>query len=109
MSTRTTTTSIRIPGDLLDRFDRLAKATDRTRSYHVIKALEAYIAEQDYLVNLFAEATAEADADPTAVTNADAAATAIAAGLLRPEDLEGPDPVSDEEYEAAQQLSVRWR
>jgi RHH-type transcriptional regulator, rel operon repressor / antitoxin RelB len=109
MSSRTTTTSIRIPGDLLDRFDRLAKATDRTRSYHVIKALEAYIAEQDYLFNLFAEATAEADADPTTVSNADAAATAIAAGLLRPEDLEGPDPVSDEEYEAAQQLSMRWR
>jgi len=57
MSTRTSTTSVRIPGDLLDRFDRLAKATERTRSYHVIKALEAYIAEQDYLVNLYAEAT----------------------------------------------------
>ena len=75
MSTRTSTTSVRIPGDLLDRFDRLAKATERTRSYHVIKALEAYIAEQDYLFNLFAEATAEADADPTTVSNADAAAT----------------------------------
>ena len=109
MSTRTSTTSVRIPGDLLVRVDRLAKATERTRSYHVIKALEAYIAEQDYLVNLFAEATAEADADPTAVANADAAASAIATGLLRPEDLEGPDPVSDEEYEAAQQRSVGWK
>jgi len=109
MSTRTSTTSVRIPGDLLVRVDRLAKATERTRSYHVIKALEAYIAEQDYLVNLFAEATAEADADPTAVTNTDATAKAIAAGLLRLDDLEGPDPVSDEEYETAQQLSVRWK
>jgi predicted transcriptional regulator len=47
MSTHTSTTSVHIPGDLLDRFDRLAKATQRTRSYHIIKALEAYVAEQD--------------------------------------------------------------
>jgi membrane dipeptidase len=47
--------------------------------------------------------------DPTAVTNADAAATAIAAGLLRPEDLEGPDPVSDEEYEVARQRGAGWK
>jgi predicted transcriptional regulator len=108
MSTTASTTSVRIPGDLLSRFDRLAEATERTRSYHVIKALEAYIAEQEYLANLFREAAAEADADPTEVSNADAIAAAIATGLLRAEDLEGPDPVSVEEYQAAQQRSTRW-
>ncbi len=108
MATGTSTTSVRIPDDLLDRFDRLTKATARTRSYHIIKALEAYIAEQEYLVDLFSAAAAEADSDPTAVTNADATAMAIEAGLLRPEDLEGPDPVSADEYEAAQERSVAW-
>ncbi len=104
-----TTTSVRIPATLLDHFDWLAGVTERTRSYHIVKALEAYIAEQEYLVNLFNEAGAEADADPTVVSNADAANAAIAAGLLRAEDLDGPNPVSDEEYEAAQQLGGVWR
>ncbi|HZS91483.1 MAG TPA: ribbon-helix-helix domain-containing protein [Chloroflexota bacterium] len=108
MATGTSTTSVRIPDDLLDRFDRLTKATARTRSYHIIRALEAYIAEQEYLVDLFSAAAAEADSDPTAVTNADATAMAIEAGLLRPEDLEGTDPVSADEYEAAQERSVAW-
>ena len=109
MPTNATTTSIRIPGDLLERFDRLASATERTRSYHVVKALAAYIAEQEYLNALFAEATAEADIDPTSVPNADAAALAVAAGLLRSEDLAGSDPVSDDEYVAAQERHVGWK
>ncbi len=72
------------------------------------KALEAYVAEQEYLVNLFAEAEVEADADPTAVASADAIAATVASGLLRRESMDGPDPVSHEEYEAAQQQSVGW-
>lgn len=109
MTTTTSTTSVRIPGDLLGRFDRLATTTERTRSYHVIKALEAYIAEQEYIMDLFAAATAEADADPTDIPNTQATADAVAAGLLRPADLEGPDPVSDEEYEAVQRRGSGWR
>ena len=109
MPTNTSTTSVRIPADLLDRFDRLAGATERSRSYHVVKALAAYIAEQEYLHALFAEASGEADADPTALPNADAIASAIADGLLRLEDLAGPDPVSDEEYAAAQAPDTGWR
>jgi hypothetical protein len=35
----------------------------------------------------------------------DAIAAAVAAGMLRPEDLQGPDPIGEEEYAAAQ----RWR
>ncbi len=109
MAISTSTTSVRIPVDLLGRFDRLAEETERGRSYHVIKALKAYIAEQESLAILFAEANAEADADPTAVANADATTIAIVAGLLRPEDLEGSDPVGDNEYEAAQQQVAVWR
>jgi hypothetical protein len=58
--------------------------------------------------DLLAEANAEADADPIAVPNAEAIASAIRGGLLRPEDLAGPDPVSDEEYEAAQNQPLWW-
>jgi predicted transcriptional regulator len=97
MSTSTSTTSVRIPDDLLERFNRLAEAIERTRSFHVIKALEAYIVEQEYLIALLTEATA------------DAGATAVAAGLVRPEDLGRPDPVSAEEYELAQHQGTRWK
>jgi len=92
-TTTITTTSVRIPDSLLVRFDRLAKATERTRSYHVVKALEAYVAEQEYLVTLFAEAEAEADADPTAVANADAIDAAVASGLLRRESMQPPGAI----------------
>jgi predicted transcriptional regulator len=108
MPGNTSTTSVRVPEDLLARYDRLAVATERTRSYHVVKALAAYIAEQEYLQELFAEANAEADADLVAVPNAEAIASAISSGLLRAEDLAEPDPVSDEEYLAAQTRVLGW-
>lgn len=108
MAGNTSTTSIRIPEDLLARYDRLAAATERTRSYHVVKALAAYIAGQEYLQELFAEANAEADADPVAVPNAAAIASAISSGLLRAEEVAEPDPVDDEEYLAAQTRILEW-
>ncbi len=103
------TTSIRIPGDLLDRFDRLANRTERTRSYHVVKALAAYIAEQEYLNALFTDLKADADSDRTAIPNDEAVSSAIASGLVRAEDLDGPDPVSDAEYAAVQTIDSEWR
>jgi predicted transcriptional regulator len=108
MAGNTSTTSIRVPEDLLARYDRLAAATERTRSYHVVKALAAYIAQQEYLQALFAEANAEADADPVAVPNGEAIASAIQSGLLPAEDVAEPDPVGDEEYMAAQTRIVEW-
>jgi RHH-type transcriptional regulator, rel operon repressor / antitoxin RelB len=109
MAIEATTTSIRIPSDLLDRFDRLASSTERTRSYHVLKALAAYIAEQEYLNALFTDLKSEADNDPTAMPNVDAIASAVTSGLMRAEDLESLDPISDAEYIAAQSSSAGWR
>jgi predicted DNA-binding protein len=37
MARSTSTTSVRIPDELLSRFNRLAEATERPRSYHVIR------------------------------------------------------------------------
>jgi|SRR5579864_9508391 len=105
----TVTTSLRVPADLLARYDRLGALTERPRSYHLLKALEAYIEDQLWLAKTMASAVAEADADSTVVTNAEDTANLIARGLVRPEDLEGPDPISDEEYEATQRGPLRWR
>jgi predicted DNA-binding protein len=41
----TETISIRAPKDILDRLEEVAKATDRNRTYHIIKAIEYYIDE----------------------------------------------------------------
>ncbi|HZS91561.1 MAG TPA: ribbon-helix-helix domain-containing protein [Chloroflexota bacterium] len=109
MNTSLRTTSLRLPEDLIERFDRLAEATERTRSYHFQKALEAYIAEREWLVSTVRETLNEAAADTRRLTNDEVTARLIEQGLLQPEDLDGPDPVSDEEYEAAQHQPLSWR
>ena len=37
--------SIRIPDDLVSKLDEISKETERPKSFHVQKALEAYLAE----------------------------------------------------------------
>ena len=37
--------SIRIPDDLASRLDEISKETERPKSFHVQKALEAYLSE----------------------------------------------------------------
>lgn len=105
----TATTSLRVPADLLARYDRLGALTERPRSYHLLKALEAYIDDQLWLAETMASAVADASTEVTDVTNAEDTANLIARGLIRPEDLAGPDPIGDEEYEAAQRGPLRWR
>lgn len=43
---RSRTVSIRLPPDLVEAIDDLARETDRSRTYLTKKALEAYLAEQ---------------------------------------------------------------
>ena len=38
--------SVRIPDPLAKELDQVAKSTERSRSYHVQKALESYLEEQ---------------------------------------------------------------
>ena len=38
--------SVRIPDPLAKELDQVAKTTERSRSYHVQKALESYLEEQ---------------------------------------------------------------
>ena len=41
----TTSISVRLPPDLADQLDRIAKETERSKSFVIQKALEAYIEE----------------------------------------------------------------
>jgi RHH-type rel operon transcriptional repressor/antitoxin RelB len=41
----TTSISIRLPPDLADQLDRIAKETERSKSFVIQKALEAYMEE----------------------------------------------------------------
>ncbi len=40
------TISIRVPDDLYKGLDMIARENERSKSFHVIKALEAYLKEQ---------------------------------------------------------------
>ena len=42
----TTTISLRMPDELLRELDSVAKTTERSRSFHIRKALEIYLGEQ---------------------------------------------------------------
>jgi len=54
----TVTTSLRVPADLLARYDRLGALTERPRSFHLLKALQAYIDDQLWLAETMAAAVA---------------------------------------------------
>ena len=46
--TATIPTAIRLPAELVQRYDNLAKNTGRSRTYYVTEALEDAIAELEY-------------------------------------------------------------
>ena len=48
----TVTTSVRLPVDLVKRYDNLAKATGRSRTYYVTEALEESITQLEYQYGL---------------------------------------------------------
>lgn len=54
--------SIRMPGDLLERLDGLAKATDRSRSYLATLAIEEFVATQEWQVRAIREGMEDAEA-----------------------------------------------
>lgn len=40
------TLSVRLPNNIAEELNKIAKATERPKSYFVLKALESYLAEQ---------------------------------------------------------------
>lgn len=55
----TQTVSIRVRSDKVDRLERLAKATDRPRSWHVEQALDAYLDVQAWQIEQIEKGMAE--------------------------------------------------
>lgn len=54
--------SVRIPADKVERLERLATATDRSRSWHIEQALDAYLDLQSWQVVQITRAMAEMEA-----------------------------------------------
>jgi len=59
---QTTTMTVRLPVDLRDSLDRLAKATERTRSWLALDAIRSYLAREEWQIAEIEAAIQEADA-----------------------------------------------
>ncbi len=59
---KTTSLSIRVPEELSERLDALAKATDRSKSFLAVQAIEEFVTIQEWQVAAIDEGIAEADA-----------------------------------------------
>ncbi len=58
---QTTTMTVRIPSDVKDRLERLARSTDRTKAYIAGRAIEDYLDVQEWQVSAISDAVREAD------------------------------------------------
>jgi RHH-type transcriptional regulator, rel operon repressor / antitoxin RelB len=56
-----TTMTVRLDEATLTRLEKLARATERTKAYLANKAIEDYLANQEWQVQAIKEAVAEAD------------------------------------------------
>ena len=54
--------SFRIPSEKVDALERLAKATDRPRSWHIAQALDSYLDVQAWQIGRIEAAISEMDA-----------------------------------------------
>jgi predicted transcriptional regulator len=61
----TTHVTLRVPGDVVEAFDRLAKVLDRPRSWVMVRALRNYLEEEGAEVFEDAAALAELDRGET--------------------------------------------
>lgn len=57
-----TTITVRVPESLRDKYDALAKATDRNRQYHAFEAMRRYIEAEAWQIELIAERLRQLDA-----------------------------------------------
>jgi predicted transcriptional regulator len=58
---QTRTINVRVPVDVFDQLEELAKATDRTKSFVTVEALSNYLSAQAWQIREVTEALAEAD------------------------------------------------
>ena len=53
--------SVRVPQALAERLDRVARASDRSRSYVTVRALEAYCEDEEQVMEKIREGLADLD------------------------------------------------
>ena len=58
---KTSFLSVRLPGELAERLENLAKSTDRSKSYLAACAVEEYLAVQEWQVKAIREGMAAAE------------------------------------------------
>jgi RHH-type transcriptional regulator, rel operon repressor / antitoxin RelB len=56
-----TTITVRVPEKLRDRYDALARATDRNRQYHALEALRRYLDDEAWQIELITERLRQID------------------------------------------------
>lgn len=59
---QTTTMTVRLPADIVARLEGLARSTDRTKSFLAGRAIEEFVAAQEWQVQAIRQAVREADA-----------------------------------------------
>lgn len=59
---QTTTMTVRLPAEVATRLEEIARATDRTKSFLAGRAIEEFVAAQEWQVHAIEEAVREADA-----------------------------------------------
>lgn len=59
---QTTTMTVRLPAEVAIRLEGIARATDRTKSFLAGRAIEEFVAAQEWQVQAIEEAVREADA-----------------------------------------------
>lgn len=68
----TGTMTVRLPLEILNKLAELARSTDRSKSYLAAKAIEAFVATQEWQIKAIGDAVREADS-PQAVFHEHAA------------------------------------
>ncbi len=59
---QTTTMTIRVPVEIMNRLDSVSRSTERSKSYLANKAIEAFLDSQGWQISAIEEAVKEADA-----------------------------------------------
>lgn len=62
---QTTTMTVRLPAQVKDRLEKLAKSTDRSKAYLASQAIEEYLDVQEWQVKAIKDAIREADSPTT--------------------------------------------
>jgi len=82
-------TSIRLPDELLDRLDQVARSLDRPRNWVILQAIAGYVNEEEDYVRDIEQALVDLDAGTAGLTAHEEVMAELEQMI---EDAVGPDP-----------------